>query len=192
MSVQDDKVISDSSVTKDSRPALMGRRAIIKGGLTAMPAILTLQSGAALARSSNLISAAPPETTDRLGRTLCLDTNSVYAVGDSVDVYDLGEPPRAAVNIITDRDYYIRKNDPHSRKIDLHSRRNDDHNRENDHHSRRNFYKISEGAMCEGGTYWYNDRDGNGWQSVELPYRGIVVSSGAMTSISEHVIDTLI
>ena len=148
------------------QPAKVSRRALIKGGVTVMPAILTLQSGAALARTSNLISAAAPGTTDGLGRTMCVDTNSVYPAGGSGDVYDLGEPPRAEVNIITDREYHLAKN--------------------------RGSDQISESAMCEGGTYWYNDRDGNGWQSVELPHRGIVVSSGAMTSIADHVIDTLI
>jgi len=142
----------------------MSRRAVLRGGVTAMPAILTLQSGAALARSSNLISASAPGTTDSLGRTICLDTNSVYPVGTYSDVYDLGEPPRAEVNIISDRVYYLEK--------DLSSE------------------KVSHSAMCEGGTYWYDER-GLGWQSVELPHRGIVVSSGAMTSIADHVIDTL-
>ena len=97
---------------------------------------------------------------------MCLDTNSVYPAGDSSNIFDLGEPPRADVNIITDREYHLEANngsDP-----------------------------ISESAMCEGGTYWYNDSDTKGWESVELPYRGIVVSSGAMTSIADHVIDTLI
>jgi len=148
------------------QPATVSRRALLRGGVTAMPAILTLQSGAALARTSNLISAAPRGTTDRLGRTLCLDTNSVYPAGGSGDVYDLGEPPRAEVNIISDRVYHA------------------DRNRGSD--------VVSKGAMCEGGTFYYNDRDGTGWHSVELPYRGIVVSSGAMTSIADHVIDTLI
>ena len=150
---------------KSTRPKSVSRRALIKGGVTVMPAILTLQSGAALARTSNLISAAAPGTTDRLGRTICLDTNSVYPAGGSGDVYDLDEPPRADVNIITDREYHLAAN--------------------------RGSDQISESAMCEGGTYWYNDHNGEGWQSVELPYRGIVVSSGAMTSIADHVIDTL-
>lgn len=154
--------------TEQHQPKSISRRALLRGGVTVMPAILTLQSGAALARSSNLISAAPPETRDRLGRTLCLDTRSVYPAGRSGHVYDLGEPPRAAVNIITDRDYKIRS--PETRPV-----------------------PVSESTMChEGGVYWYNNRDGSGWQSVELPRNGVVVSSGAMTSVADHVIDTLI
>lgn len=152
--------------TEQNQPKSMSRRAVLRGGITAMPAILTLQSGAALARSSNLISAATPDSRDRLGRTLCLDTNSVYPAGHSSTVFDLGEPPSARVNIITDRDYHVEKNSSSA--------------------------QISEGKMCEGGVFWYKDRNSMGWQSVELPQNGVVVSAGAMTSIADHVIDTLI
>ena len=67
-----------------------------------MPAILTLHSGAALARSSNLISASSSDTTDGMGRTLCVDKSSVvYADADgSSEIFDLGEPPSADLNII--------------------------------------------------------------------------------------------
>ena len=99
----------------------------------------------------------------------CLDTSSVYPVGTSGDVYDLGEPPSARVTIIPDRDYRVAANN-------------------------KSGGEISEGAMCESDatTFHYNLNDGNGWQPVEVPSRGIVVSSGAMTSIADHVIDTLI
>ncbi len=166
MSIHDEKQVGSAATTPEEHPESVGRRKLLKLGATAMPAILTLQSGAVLARSSNLISAAPPGTTDSLGRTLCLDTNSVYPAGRSGDVYDLDEPPRADVNIISDRRYYIDKN--------------------------RGSEPVSHSAMCEGGTYYFNDSNGEGWQSVELPRRGIVVSSGAMTSIADHVYDTLI
>lgn len=153
--------------TEEDRPESVSRRKLLRSGVTAMPAILTLQSGAALARSSNMISAAPTETKDRLGRTLCLDTNSVYPVGDSGHHYDLGNPPQAEITILTDRDYKLRRN--------------------------RRGSRVSEGTMCErGGTYWFNDRNGEGWQSVTLPQNGVVVSSGAMTSIADHVYETLI
>ena len=167
MTVQDDKTMKSPTVPDANRPKVMSRRAVLRGGVTAMPVILTLQSGAAMARTSNLISAAPPETRDSLDRTLCLDTNSVYPVGDSGHTYDLGEPPRANVNIITDRRYKRR--------------------------TTTGYVQVDESEMCtRGGTYWYKDRGGNGRQSVTLPRNGIVVSSGAMTSIADHVIDTLI
>ncbi len=51
--------------------AVRGRRAVLKGAVAAMPMILTLQSGAALARSSNMISASSPDSAiDAEGRTL--------------------------------------------------------------------------------------------------------------------------
>ena len=168
MSESDEKGATDKLKAANGNPKSISRRAVLRGGITAMPAILTLHSGAALARSSNLISAAAPDTTDNLGRTLCLDTNSVYASGDSGNVYDLGEPPvRAEINIVRDRKYFDRR--------------------------RRPRMQVSESEMCtSGGEYWFNDRDGNGWQTVKLPSRGIVVSSGAMTSMADHVLETLI
>lgn len=194
MSVRDDTKNRSASVIDDTGPRSLSRRALLKKGVTAMPAVLTLQSGAALARTSNLISAAPRGTTDGLGRTLCLDTNSVEPALDSGHVYDLGAPPRADVNIISEREYRVfrRRRDF---RADHDYDDDDDDDTSTPFRGRRRFRaeKIDESAMCErGGTFWYNDRDGTGWHRVELPRRGIVVSSGAMTSISDHVIDTLI
>lgn len=189
MSVQDDSKIASKKATSDRGPATLSRRAVIRGGVSAMPAILTLQSGAALARSSNLISAASPGTTDRLGRTLCLDTNSVYRAGEYGDTYDLGEPPHAVVNIIRDRKYYDSHEDGRYGDEDGHHGDDDDGDW-GDHHGSEN---VSPASMCrEGGTYWYNDHEGAGWQSARLPYNGIVVSSGAMTSVAGYVTDNLI
>ena len=104
------------------------RRAFLKKGATAMPVVLTLQSGAALARSSNLIGAAPAGTTDLSGNTLCLDTSSVYPIGGK---YDLGEPPYARVNVIPDRRYVTV--------------------------TRRGMQEVSETRVCGGGTYFYRE-----------------------------------
>ena len=163
-----DKVQSmkDRNDKTETEPVSMGRRALLRRGLTAMPAILTLQSGAALARTSNLVSAAPTGTTID-GYTYCLDTNSVYPATESGQVYDLGEPPRATVNRITPREYHIDSN--------------------------RGSAEISEGVMCEqGGVYYYKDTVDGGWKPVELPYRGIVISNGAWVSIAAHSVDPLI
>ena len=150
-------------------PERLSRRALIKGGVTAMPAILTLHSGAALARSSNMISAAPEGTTDGLGRTLCLDKGSVVPADDYLEIYDLGEPPSADVTIIRgpgERKYFAR--------VGKHKR-----------------VKISPDAMCErGGKYYWRSNRGD-WQQVQVR-KGIVVSSGAMASISGYVKDNLI
>ena len=129
-----------------------------------MPAILTLHSGAALARSSNMISAAPADTTDGLGRTICVVESSVIPVGDK---YDLGEPPSAVCNIIpgpAERQYFIEKdkNTP-----------------------------IMPGAMCEtGGTFWYKPQ-GESWQTSTLD-KGFVMSAGSIASVAEFVTDNLL
>lgn len=150
-----------------ARRVRFSRRDLLRRGVASMPAILTLHSGAALARTSNLISAAPPDTIDELGRTLCLDTNSVYPADEYNDIYDLGEnPPRAVINIISDREYHTEKN--------------------------RGSAIASKATVCEGGQpYWYNENDGTGWHPIELPYRGVVVSSGSMLSLAEHIEDHL-
>ena len=80
---------------------------MLKGMTTSMPVVLTLQSGAALARSSNMISDAGYKATDGLDRTLCMDSPSVNEVEG---MYDLGEPPYARVYAINERDYYVEAN----------------------------------------------------------------------------------
>ena len=92
----------------DQRRKVLTRRLVMRGAAAAVPSILTLRSGAALARSSNLISTAAdlsePGGTD--GQFFhCLDASSVEQVG--VNRYDLGEPPQADVTAISaDKAYY--------------------------------------------------------------------------------------
>ena len=176
MSVQEDKEKATPTAGDKTRPAPVSRRALIKGGAISMPAILTLQSGAALARSSNMISAAPTGTTDRRDRTLCLDTNSVYPDAHSPGVFDLGTPPEATVNIIRDRDYYVfpgggKKKGKKKSGAGV---------------------RINAGDMCEsGGTFWWKPTHGR-WEPVELPYNGIVLSAGSVTSLADVITDNLI
>jgi hypothetical protein len=101
--IDDGNIIEHSPADLRDRPKSVSRRALLRGGVTAMPAILTLHSGAALARSSNLIGQAPPGTTDEYGRTLCLDTTGLTQVTEYGTVYDLREPPSGVVNVIPDR-----------------------------------------------------------------------------------------
>ena len=92
MSTKDRKEISEATPdTEQQASKPISRRALLRGAVTAMPVVLTLQSGAALARSSNLISASHYSSEDRRGRTLCLDTDSVNPVGGSDHTFDLGE-----------------------------------------------------------------------------------------------------
>lgn len=160
-----------STKTLRNTPRSISRRAVLRGGVTAMPAILTLQSGAALARSSNLITASSPDTTDALGRTMCLDLNSVEYTSESGTAFDLGEPPSpATVNILEPRDYRVEPN--------------------------RSAEKISAGVACErGGPIYYKPEGGGPWARIDLPQyprSGVVVSSGSMTSMADHVIETLL
>src|SRR6056297_4326102 len=92
-----------------SGPKSISRRSLLKGSVKAMPVVLTLHSGAALARSSNLISGTVTPHMDDARRTACLDTSSVDPAG-SPDLYDLGERPHARVHMINDRDHRIDKN----------------------------------------------------------------------------------
>ena len=127
-----------------------------------MPAILTLQSGAALARSSNLISAAPAGTRDALGNTLCLDTTMLPKVGELNEVYDLGEPAAGTVNVIPERVYKLESNNGSP--------------------------EIDEAVMCRygGGPFWWKPTDGK-WQQMTLN-KGIVVSSAAASSFTTGII----
>ena len=90
-----------------AKPSGISRRTMLKGMTSSMPVVLTLQSGTALARSSNMVSAAGYKATDRLGRTLCMDLQSVEEVDG---MCDLGEPPYARVYAINERDYYLEAN----------------------------------------------------------------------------------
>ena len=167
MKDQQGKTQSRVTDEKSTRPGAISRRALLRSGVTAMPAILTLQSGAAFARTSNLVSAAPLEAKVD-GQTYCLDLKRSWAepVEGSGNIYDLGANPSVTVNVITEHNHLTAQGsgDP-----------------------------ISEGAMCERGNppgepYYYNDKDGTGWHTVDLPNKGIVLSSGAWTSIAEHSI----
>ena len=185
MSVQENKEKTISSTSDKTRPALVSRRALLKRGAISMPAILTLQSGAALARSSNMISASATGTTDNIGRTLCLDTNSVYPVANSADLYDLGTPAEATVNIISDRDYYLFPESGSKKK-----KKNKKKKSKKKKMSKAT--RVTAGNMCEdGGTYWWKPTSGD-WQPVDLPYNGIVLSTGAVTSIADIITDNLI
>jgi hypothetical protein len=166
--------ILKSQANPDSRPDRLSspsRRRLLKGGATALPAILTLHSGAALARSSNLLSASAPYEVDSMGRTLCVDMNSVVPVDDYSKIYDLGDPPHAVVNVIRGeaegRLYYVNKDDKDAGS------------------------PVHPGLMCEqGGQYWYKPASG-AWEVVEVP-RGFVASSMAASSFAMDMTDNLI
>lgn len=147
-------------------PALPARRALLRGAAAAVPTILTLNSGAALARSSNVISLTH-ESPPKGNSYLCLEKGSVRRIGHNR--YDLGEPPQADVTAIPQRKYYRTKDTD---------------------------YGISPDEMCEhGGEFYYrvggsphaNDVPGtdSGWRRVSLR-RGGLVSATAIGSFAKY------
>jgi hypothetical protein len=133
----------------------MSRRKLLRSAAVGMPAVLTLHSGAALARSSNIVGMAPAGTRDLEGNALCLDTRLADPLWESNQV-DLGEPAQGTVNVVSERIYYPDKNKsgtPHSADM-----------------------------ICKnGGTYYYHE---DGWHEVNLPANGVIVSATAMVSVS--------
>ena len=152
-----------------TQPRGMSRRALLRGSATAMPALLTLHSGAALARSSNLISATSGDPTDGYGRTLCLDTSSVTPADGDWRVFDLNEPAYGRVSAIRERDY---KRAPYRRAE-----------------------PVGEEQMCErGGSYYYRDRSYSWskwgrWREVNVR-QGVLVSATALTSFTGNIVVT--
>ncbi len=130
---------------------------MLRGATVALPTILTLHSGAALARTSNLISLADGAPVDSLSRNLCLNESSVTPLGGNL--YDLGEPPSGQVTAIpTDRTYYTQANAGSQRATGL--------------------------QMCQqGGDFYYQS---SGWKKVNVP-RGGLVSSTALTSFAGRI-----
>lgn len=74
---------------------------------------MTLHSGAALARSSSLVSATDPVTAHRDdGDVLCLDPGNDIVDFDDHSKYDLGEPPSADACTIPSREYFTDPDNP--------------------------------------------------------------------------------
>lgn len=154
----DQRKNNQRNVTDSDAPESPSRRALLTSGAKAMPVVLTLQSGAALAQSSNTIGASSPYTRDADGNTLCLNTHTVteLPLGGR---FDLGQPVDAEVNVIADRRFrYV------------------------DSSGRRTRIEVAEHDMCrDGGTYAYR---AGGWNYVELPSNGVVVSASSLVSVS--------
>ncbi len=135
-----------------------------------MPAILTLQSGAALARSSNLISAAPGSRT-RDGDVLCLDTSTADRLDNGK--YDYHDPGYGTVNVIPDEDFYPADRGGRIGRRGRFGRRG------------RRRDAMSADMFCEsGGSRMFHE---GGWHQVDLPSNGIVVSANALNSVSSRV-----
>ena len=171
----------------------LSRRALLKRAAVSAPAVLTLHSGAALARSSNLISGAPPYSRDSKNRTLCLNTNSVRRADRRWRIYDLGDPPYAHVNALHERRYarLVDGSDATSATLSINS---DSESSEQYQTSGQyfeyggyTFQEISVRDACEnGGEVIYRDRYRR-LRKVNLPRRGMIVSATALSSFSGRV-----
>ncbi|MEM7500467.1 MAG: hypothetical protein AAF417_00430 [Pseudomonadota bacterium] len=200
-----EKMDKNQDHTSERKTPAMSRRSLLKGGISAMPAVLTLQSGAALARSSNLISVTHRGNhKDHWGRTLCLDTKSVDSVNGSRRVYDLGHPAYGRVAAIRDRQHYgLTPNGIREVDESLMCRRGGvyyyrERGRYRWHDSRR---ELSEQEMeqltamqaADSGLagradlrYGSGGYDG-GWQRVKV-HRGVLVSATALSSFSGNIV----
>jgi hypothetical protein len=137
----------------------VSRRMLLRG---AAPAIVTLYSGAALAQSSNLIS-APPAAMAEDNKYRCLDTASVYPT-DKPNVYDLGTTPMAHVTQIrSTKDYF-----PTGGFGDYPSGS-----------------EVTAKQMCTSGGQ-YVRQDNWGYTRVNVS-RGVLVSATAINSFSDKV-----
>ena len=146
-------------------PAKVNRRMLLRGASAAVPAILTLQSGSALARSSNLIGAAQNAGPSG-GKYRCLDFDGIAGTNKR-DVYGLGTPPMAHVTRIDAQSKYYK--------------------------SQPSNYggwgggpsEVSKQKMCaEGGDYYR--KDGNRNTKVRVK-RGVLVSATALSSFSSGI-----
>lgn len=167
----------DARVPSTIAPAAT-RRVLLRGTAAAVPSILTLASGAALARSSHCISLAQGAPVDQDGRHLCLDLGSVTRIGDKR--YDLGAPPSGSVTRIpSDRTYYRSGS---KQKVGV---------QEMCDSGGEFYYKTSGGALHSDAGGWSGrggGKDDPGTQKVvfTLP-RGGMLSAAALASFAGHL-----
>jgi hypothetical protein len=154
--------MTESTGKSDGKVAV-SRRSLLRGATIIAPTILTLHSGAALARSSNLIGASPNQVAEN-GKFNCLDTRSVELTNKR-NVYDLGDKPMAHVTTIrSNKKYYKVGSDDHQ---------GDDLDR------------VDGTKMCEEGG-WYLRKDDAKFEKVRV-HRGVLLSATAMNSFSNDI-----
>lgn len=139
---------------------VISRRAILRGATIVAPTILTLHSGAALARSSNLITTNSMATAND-GKYNCLDTGTVASTG-GVNQYDVGNPANADVSRISAyRNFHTYG----------------DHSWDG---------RVSAKQMCAtGGKFEYRDWNGS-WNTVTVK-KGGLVSATALSSFASGI-----
>lgn len=140
---------------------LISRRALLRGASATVPTILTLQSGAALAASSNLLGTHELTGSQaEYGGTPCV--NAASTVGVKGSQYDLGDPAVAEINVIPDKfEFRTEKNKGSSSVV------------------------LSPKDMCykyqHPGPYYYHN--GTDWVTVQVPQGGLT-SAAALASFT--------
>jgi hypothetical protein len=133
------------------------RRALLKSAMVTMPMILTLQSGAALARSSNIISASEPANAlDLEGRMLCLDLRSADKVQTQGKWADMGDSD-PVITAIPQGTYYVAEGGE----------------------------ETSRAMMCrEGDVGFWTQPVAGVWEPTDTVPKGILVSAIALSSFA--------
>ncbi len=146
-------------------PQKVSRRLLLRGASVAVPAILTLQSGAALARSSNLIGGNTYSRAED-GKFNCLDFDGIDAT-DNPQVFDLGSPPMGHVTRIDADSRYFRTDPSESYSWGSGPQ------------------EVPKSKMCaDGGTYYRQNR----WRTTQVRVkRGMLVSATALNSFSSGI-----
>lgn len=157
---------------KNGKPSPVSRRAMIRGAATALPAVLTLRSGAALANFSNgYIREALNNPVDSQDRHLCVDLGTVDPVQDRAGFVNLGDPPSADIYAIpTDREYRTEKNNGAQSEVKTAAELCYDGNR-------------------EGEGYWYQDQTLDEWVNVQVPAEGgFMVTEHSLNSFAAAIL----
>jgi hypothetical protein len=144
---------------REVTPVNASRRALLRGASAALPTILTLKSGAALAASSNLLGTVnSANEAIGNGKVQCLDMSS--AVGGTPSQLDLGPNPMLHVQYIGRRQYY--RAAWNGKEGDLSK-------------------PVSIESMCKkGGVYWF--QESGTWRSTTPGFNHRGVEAGFMAS----------
>ena len=158
----DNRKKTDTAETKTgaTKPALISRRSLLKQGAVAMPAVLTLQSGAALAASSAYIGSVSLEASRIAGHVHCLDVRNAEPLPNGT-TFRFVDTDYADVYVIPDGQYYPSQGQKES-------------------------YVRADRYCSTGGTKFMKADGYAGFPEVKLPenMNGILVSSTALNSIT--------
>lgn len=191
----------DSSQAGVPGSAPARRRLVLRGAAAAVPAILTLHSGSAVAaRSSFLIGRGDGAPVNEQGKHLCLDLSGSNEVAPNV--YDLGDNPAPQVTTIDSKaEYYREANtgqrvyaDEICRSGEVYYKKIADGNAG----SRRTeagkpanpdaASVVRKSSSSGSGQDWLPDAGNGGFQQVQVQGRGMLVSATALRSFANHIV----